>query len=80
MNFRRKMNIARPDVVERQAVNAEKSSLAMRLRGLRDIAGMDQEDVAEASGLDLTMIEQMEALTGDVPAQRLVDRYVDAVG
>lgn len=61
-------------------MNAEKSSLAMRLLGLRDIAGMDQGEVAEASALDLTIIEQMEALTGDVPAQELVDQYVDAIG
>ena len=68
MDFRRKMDIARPDVVKRRAVNAEKSDLAMRLWGLRDIVGMDQGEVAEASGLNLTTDEQMEALTGDVPS------------
>jgi len=74
------MGVVRPDAVERQAANAEKSELATRLRVLRDAVGMAQEDVATASGLILADAARMEALTGDIPAQELVDRYLDTLG
>ncbi len=76
MNFREMMDEARPDVVERQRANVEKGELAMRLRELRDARGMGQEDVARVSGLGMDEVELLEALTGDMPGQDLVDRYV----
>lgn len=79
MNFREKMDQARPDVVERRDANVERGELAMRLRAARDAAGMSQEDVARVSGLGLSGVEALEALTGSVPGQVLVDRYLSAL-
>lgn len=64
MNFRKQMDYARPDVVERMAANAEKGELAMRLRGLRDAAGMTQEDIMLRSSLRMDEVEALEALRG----------------
>jgi hypothetical protein len=78
MNFRKKMDYARPDVVERMAANAEKGELAMRLRGLRDAAGMTQEDIMLGSGLRMDEVEALEALTGAAPSAVMVEKYIAA--
>ena len=66
---------ARPDiapVIDRQAL---KASVAQILRELRKSAKMTQVQVAEASGLDQSVISKMESPMGALPALDTVQRY-----
>lgn len=56
VSFRERMEIARPDVVERQKRNSRKSNVALQLRVLRDAQGMTQADVAQATGMTTVRI------------------------
>ncbi len=76
--FREKMAAARPDVVARQAKNAQKAEIAIKLRTLRDPRGMTQQDVAQKSGMSQSIIAPLEALTGPVPGLRSIEKYVTA--
>lgn len=75
-----KLRQARLDLVERQAKNARKRAIAVRLRALRDTRGLTQAEVAEAAGMTQSMIARLEALSGPVPSLESIDRYVDACG
>lgn len=76
--FREKMATARPDVVARQAKNAQKAEIAIKLRTLRDTRGMTQQDVAQGSGMSQSVIARLEALTGPVPGLLSIEKYVTA--
>lgn len=80
VSFRDRMARARPDVVERERLNARKSGIAMKLRALRDERNMTQEDVALAARMTQSSIARMEALTGSVPTIASIERYVHACG
>lgn len=74
------MDLARPDVVERQKRNRRKSAIAMQLRVLRDAQGMTQALVAHATGMTIHHIEKMESLVGPLPSIEDLERYAVVCG
>lgn len=74
------MDLARPDVVERQRRNRSKSAIAIQLRALRDAKGMTQADVAHATGMTIKRIERMESLVGALPSIRDLERFAFVCG
>ncbi|WP_366523512.1 helix-turn-helix transcriptional regulator [uncultured Sulfitobacter sp.] len=80
ISFRERMDIARPDVVERRKRNCLKSTIAMQLRALRDVRGMTQDDVAQATGMTTVKIAQMESLVGAFPGIKDLERFADVCG
>ena len=80
ISFREQMDLARPDVVERQMRNRRKGAIAIQLRVLRDGKGMTQADVAKATGMTIQRIVRMESLVGPIPDIKHLECYVDACG
>lgn len=80
ISFRERMEIAQPDVVERQKRNRLKSTIAMKLRALRDAQGMTQADVAQATGMTTVRIAQMESLVGAIPSIEDLERFAVVCG
>lgn len=78
--FREQLRQARPDLTERQAKNARKRAIAIRLRALRDAGGLTQAEVAAVAGMTQSMIARLEALSGPVPSLESIERYVEACG
>jgi len=78
--LRGQLHQARPDLAERQAKNARKRAIAIKLRALRDARGLTQVEVAETAGMTQSMIARLEALSGPLPSLESIDRYVDACG
>ena len=79
-SFRDQMRARRPDVIRRQEANAEKRASARELLGLRWDANMSDSDVAQASGLDLEIVRQIESPAGPLPAAEDIARYRTACG
>jgi DNA-binding XRE family transcriptional regulator len=80
ISFRERMDLARPDVVERQKRNRRKSAIAIQLRVLRDAQGMTQADVAQATGMTIQDIEKMESLVGLLPSIEALERFTTVCG
>jgi hypothetical protein len=80
ISFRERLDLARPDVVERRKRNRRTSAIALQLRVLRDGKGMTQADVALATGMTIHCIERMEALVGPIPDIKDLECYVDDCG
>jgi transcriptional regulator with XRE-family HTH domain len=80
ISFRERLDLARPDVVERRKRNRRKSAIALQLRVLRDGKGMTQPDVAQATDMAIQHIERMESLIGPIPDIKDLECYVDACG
>jgi transcriptional regulator with XRE-family HTH domain len=80
VSFRERMEIARPDVVERQKRNRRKSNIALQLRTLRDRQGMTEADVARATGMTKVRIAQMESLVGVLPSIEDLERFALVCG
>jgi transcriptional regulator with XRE-family HTH domain len=78
ISFRERMDLARPDVVERRKRNSRKSAVALQLRVLRDAQGMTQGDVAQATGMTIQRIERMESLVGPIPNIVDLERFASA--
>jgi DNA-binding XRE family transcriptional regulator len=78
ISFREQMDLARPDVVERQKRNIRKSAIALQLRTLRDSKGMSQADVSEATGMTEHCIARLESLVGPLPSIVDLERFVSA--
>lgn len=78
--MREQLHEARPDLAERQAKNARKRAIALKLRALRDARGLTQVEVAERAGMTQSVIARLEALSGPLPSLASIDRYVDACG
>lgn len=78
--FREQFHQALPDLTERQAKNARKRAIAIKLRALRDAKALTQAEVAEAAGMTQSMVARLEALSGPVPSLESIERYVDACG
>jgi|GEM_PF-1243409 len=78
--FREKIHQALPDLTERQAKNARKRAIAIKLRALRDAKALTQAEVAEAAEMTQSMVARLEALSGPVPSLESIDRYVNACG
>ena len=74
-SFREKMLAIRPDVAERRRLHFDKGQRAMKLRGLRDGAGLTQDDVAAAAGIEIAEVERLECLVGPLPTQNEIARY-----
>lgn len=74
------LRCAHPTLAGRQAQNARKRGIAVRLRALRDARGLTQDEVAAAAGMTQSMIARLEALSGSVPSLQSIERYVDACG
>lgn len=77
-SLRKELRRAHPELAERQAKNARKRGIAVRLRALRDARSMTQAEVAAAAGMTQSMIARLEALSGPVPSLESIKRYVDA--
>lgn len=77
-SFRRRLEAARPDILERAKGNEFKRKLALALRALRKERGMTQKDVEGRSGLSQSMVSRLEAPTGSLPNWDTVMRYVAA--
>lgn len=69
-----------PALEGRQAKNARKRGIAVRLRALRDARGLTQDEVAAAAGMTQSIIARLEALSGPLPSLQSIERYVDACG
>ncbi|MCV6594349.1 MAG: helix-turn-helix transcriptional regulator [Silicimonas sp.] len=69
---------ARPDAVEIVEKQRLKADSAQMLRELRKSAGLTQMQVAEASGLDQSVISKMESPLGALPGLLSFHRYVSA--
>lgn len=80
ISFREQMDLARPDVVERQKRNRSKSAIAMQLRTLRDAQGMTPADVSHATGMTIHYIAKMEALVGPLPSIEDLERFAAVCG
>jgi transcriptional regulator with XRE-family HTH domain len=72
------MDLARPEVVERQKRNSRKSAIALRLRSLRDSKGLSQADVSKATGMTEHCIARLESLVGPLPSIVDLERFVSA--
>lgn len=68
----------RPDVAGNVSKQALKASVAHMLRELRKSSGFTQVQVAEASGIDQSVISKMESPLGPLPALLTFQRYVTA--
>lgn len=77
-SLRNALQRAHPKLAEHQAKNALKRGVAVKLRALRDIRGLTQDEVAAAAGMTQSMIARMEALSGPVPSLEAIERYVTA--
>ena len=79
-SLRNALHLAHPQLAERQAKNARKREIAMKLRALRDKRGLTQKEVAPAAGMTQSMVARLEALSGPVPSLASIERYVTACG
>ena len=77
-SFRDHIKLVRPELAARQAENAPKRSLALKLIGLRWRANMTHADIADATGLDISKVRQLESLAGPLPLPDEIERYRSA--
>jgi len=75
ISFREKLLAARPDVAERRRLHFEKGQQAMELRRLRDAAGLTQDEVGAAAGIEISEVQRLESLVGPLPTQSEMAGY-----
>lgn len=74
------MLAARPEIAERESAYSEKGRQAMELRRLRDDAGLSQDQLAAAVGMEIAEVRRLESLVGPLPSREEIDRYRGACG